>query len=150
MVAAKFGQGLNMESSAREAERLLDLVGLSDKKDVLAKDLPVFSLKKLELARALASNPKVLLLDEVAAGATEAEVPRILGIISQIRKIGITVIMVEHVMKIIMKAVDRLIVMDKGVKIAEGFPNEIMENRTVIEAYLGKFAGHQGTPARGK
>ncbi|MEJ2098740.1 MAG: hypothetical protein P8X68_02030 [Desulfobacterales bacterium] len=95
-------------------------------------------MKRLELARALASDPKLLLLDEVAAGLTEEEVPRMLEILQQVRAMGITCILIEHVMKIMTKAVDRIIVLDEGIKIAEGESQEVMVDKKVIEAYLGE------------
>jgi branched-chain amino acid transport system ATP-binding protein len=138
MVGAVFGRRAKKKEAKRKAAMLLDLVNLYEKKDVFTRDLPILSLKKLELARALASDPKLVLLDEVAAGTTEEEIPRILKIIKTIHKMNKTVIMVEHVMKVIMEAVDRIIVMDKGRKIAEGKPDEIMEHKKVIEAYFGE------------
>ena len=136
-VAATYGRGLSKAAAEIEAAKLLNTVGLSDRKDMLAKDLLVVSLKRLELARALASNPALLMLDEVAAGLTEAEIPQILDLLKQVHEMGITIVLIEHVMKVMVEAVDRIIVMDKGAKLSEGRPKEIMEDKKVIEAYLG-------------
>jgi len=136
-VAATYGRGLSKTAAEREAAQLLDTVGLADRKDVLAKDLLVVSLKRLEMARALASNPTLLMLDEVAAGLTEAEIPKILDLLKQIHEMGITIILIEHVMKVMVEAVDRIVVMEEGAKLAEGKPKEVMEDKKVIEAYLG-------------
>ena len=100
-------------------------------------NLEALTLKRLELARALASNPRLLLIDEVAAGLTEVEIPRFLTILKEIRTMGITFIMIEHVLKVMLEAVQRVVVIDGGMKIAEGTPNEVMENEKVIKAYLG-------------
>jgi branched-chain amino acid transport system ATP-binding protein len=110
---------------------------LTDKKNVFAKDLLELTLKRLERTRALASNPSLVILDEVAAGLTDEELPKILSLLKEIRNMGITIILVEHIMKIMVEAVDRIIVMDKGQKLAEGLPGEIMEDEKVIEAYFG-------------
>ncbi len=134
MVAAKYG---SKKGDTLELDEILDLVDLSKQKDTIAGDLATVSLKRLELARALASNPKLVLLDEVAAGSTEAEIPRILRITEQVRKMGKTIILVEHVMKVMVEAVDRIIVIDKGEKIAEGSPGEVMEDEKVMAAYFG-------------
>jgi branched-chain amino acid transport system ATP-binding protein len=137
LVAAIYGRGIKIDAAEIEATRLLQMVGLSDKKDTLCKNLTNISLKKLELARALASEPALILLDEVGAGSREAEIPQILGTINKIRELGKTVVMVEHIIKVMVEAVDRIIVMDKGEKIAEGPPSKVMEDKKVITAYLG-------------
>jgi branched-chain amino acid transport system ATP-binding protein len=136
-VAAIFGRGLGKSAAEHEAANALDLVGLSKKKNMLAGDLEEISLKRLELARGLATQPTLLMIDELAAGLTEAEIPPVLDLLQKINELGITIILIEHVMKVMMRAVDRIIVMDEGTKIAEGKPNEVMENRKVIEAYFG-------------
>ena len=136
-VAAIFGRGLGKSAAEHEAAHVLDLVGLSEKKDRLAGDLEEISLKRLELARGLATHPTLLMIDELAAGLTEAEIPPVLDLLKKINELGITIILIEHVMKVMMRAVDRIIVMDEGTKIAEGKPNEVMENKKVIEAYFG-------------
>ena len=133
-VAAKYG---NKRGDTLEIDEILDLVDLSKQKGTIAGDLATVSLKRLELARALATNPTLILLDEVAAGSTEAELPRILDITRQVRKMGKTIILVEHVMKVMVEAVDRIVVMDKGEKIAEGTPDQVMKDEKVMAAYFG-------------
>jgi branched-chain amino acid transport system ATP-binding protein len=134
LVAATYG---GKKAAGMEHDKIFDLVNLSEQKDMLARDLATVSLKRLELARALASNPTLVLLDEVAAGSTDAEIPRILDMTKQVRKMGKTIILVEHVMKVMMEAVDRIVVMDKGEKIAEGTPGEVMKDEKVLAAYFG-------------
>ena len=138
MIAAEYGRNLGQAAAEREALKILDIVDLSDKKDMLARDLAAITLKRLELARALASDPSLLLLDEVAAGLTEEEIPRMLEILQRVREMGITYILIEHVMRVMTRAVDRIIVLDEGMKIAEGSSNQVMEDKRVIEAYLGE------------
>jgi len=137
LASAVFGRQLKMNDAEAEDENILRLMDLAEKKDNLAGSLPILSLKRLELARSLARRPDLLLLDEVAAGTTEAEIPGILAVINEIRNMGITIIIIEHVMKVLMGVVDRIIVMDKGTKIAEDKPAAIMCNNRVIDAYFG-------------
>lgn len=136
-VSAIYGRRGRAAHTELADQAILDLVGLADKSDVVAGHLPILSLKKLELARALACNPEVLLLDEVAAGSTEVEIPKVLEMVKQIRSLGISLIIIEHVLKILFRAVDRVIVIDKGVKIAEDEPDAIICHPKVMEAYFG-------------
>ncbi len=140
VVAAMFGQGIGMSAAEREAPEVLRLTDLSDKKDVLAKDMSTIALKRLELARALATDPTLLLVDEAAAGLNEAELPRMLEILENIRQTGITIILIEHVMKVMREAVDTILVLDEGSTIASGKPEEVMKDKKVIECYLGEYA----------
>jgi branched-chain amino acid transport system ATP-binding protein len=127
-----------------KAMTFLELVGLSGKKSDLAKNLPIADQKRLEVARALATDAQLLLLDEVMAGLTAPELAVATDLIAKIKNEGKTILIVEHVMQAIMAICDRIIVLHHGVKIAEGMPQEIARNKTVIEVYLGTddYADH--------
>jgi branched-chain amino acid transport system ATP-binding protein len=137
-VAAVFGKKAGKISNTADFDRILEIVGLLDRKNTVAGDLPILLLKKLELARALASDPDLLLMDEVAAGLTDNEIPRILTTIRGIREAGKTIILVEHVMKVMVGAVDRIVVLDKGTVICNDCTDGVMNNPKVIEAYFGR------------
>ncbi len=121
-----------------ETIEFLEFVGLSAKRDTLARDLTIANQKRIEVARALATKPELLLLDEVMAGLNPTEVIEVIDLIKKIRNKGITVFMIEHVMKAIMDISDRVIVLHHGEKIAEGAPEEIAVSQEVIRVYLGK------------
>lgn len=121
----------------KKAEELLDLVGLLEFKDVVAENLAYGQQRRLEIARALASNPKLLLLDEPAAGMNEKETDSLFDLIKMVQSKGITVLIIEHDMPLVMKLCDRITVLNFGKKLAEGTPEEIQNNKAVIEAYLG-------------
>jgi branched-chain amino acid transport system ATP-binding protein len=136
-VAVIFGSDKDQNPDVR-AKELLDYVNFPLPVDTLASNLNTVQLKYLELARALATDGELLLLDEVAAGLTPGELGVFINLIKKIRDSGVTVISIEHVMKFIMTICDRIAVIHYGEKIAEGTPEEIVNNKLVIEAYLGK------------
>jgi branched-chain amino acid transport system ATP-binding protein len=124
--------------AANEAASLLEFVGLSGRATIPAKDLTLVNQKLLEVARALATKPDVLLLDEIMAGLNSTEITQAMELVSKIRAQGITIFMIEHVMKAIMSVCDRIMVLDHGKQIAEGTPQEIATSKMVIEVYLGE------------
>jgi len=128
----------NLRQVRVESEELLELVGLNKKRLVISGALGVVERRKLEVARALATKPRLLLLDEMMAGLNLREIEDAMCLVEGIRNSGVTVIIVEHVMKAILGISDRVMVLSAGDKIAEGTPGEIVHNKKVIEAYLGE------------
>jgi branched-chain amino acid transport system ATP-binding protein len=138
MVGACFGrENQSLGRASDTAGEVLEFVGLAARADQMAGSLNVAQKKRLEMARALASRPYLLLLDEVLAGLNSSEIGHMVETVKKIRDRGITIIMIEHVMKAVMNVSDRIIVLDYGVQIAEGTPEEISNNEKVVEAYLG-------------
>ena len=136
--------GLPASEAISEAMALLEFVGLSAAKETPAKDLTLANQKRLEVARALATRPELILLDEIMAGLNATEVAEAMELVARIREQGIAVIMIEHVMKAIMNICDRIMVLHHGAKLAEGTPGEIAASKEVIKVYLGEKA-HAGS-----
>ncbi|HEX2367021.1 MAG TPA: ABC transporter ATP-binding protein [Bradyrhizobium sp.] len=127
-------------AAAREkALEAIDFVGLSARAQTPAKDLTTIDQRRLEMARALATQPKILLLDEVMAGLNPSEIDQAVALVGKLSARGLTIVIVEHVMRAIMAVARHIVVLDHGQKIAEGAPKEIVENPEVIRAYLGSY-----------
>jgi branched-chain amino acid transport system ATP-binding protein len=139
LVGIYFGKTDKGSAGAAEAEatEVLQLTGLFQKANIPAKNLTLVGRKQLEIARALATRPKVLLLDEAISGLNPAETETVMTLIRDIRNRGVTVFMIEHIMKAVMGLSDRILVLNFGELIAQGTPDQITKNKAVIEAYLG-------------
>jgi len=138
VIASAFLRAKSKAEAVSIAEETLHFTGLSEDRDVISKGLPLGKRKKLEIARALATKPELLLLDESFAGLNPSELNESIEIIKHIKERGITIMIIEHHMKVIMSISDRIVVINYGQKIAEGSPREIRDNPMVVEAYLGE------------
>ncbi|MBQ2100189.1 MAG: ABC transporter ATP-binding protein [Lachnospiraceae bacterium] len=137
MVGA-FNRVKSYSEAEKVAREMIKFVGLEYKMNAIVADLTIGDQRKLEMARALATKPKLLLLDEVMAGLTPTEIEECVELVRKIRKSGVTILMIEHIMAALMKLSDRVVVLDHGKLIAEGKPQEITQNERVIESYLGR------------
>ena len=135
-----FGKGFSLHTRPEDeqmAHELLDVVGIAHKAETLAANLSLSEQRRLDLARALATRPKLLLLDEVAAGFSPVLVKQAIKLINRVRERGVTLLIIDHFLNLSLKVADRLLALDHGEKIAEGPPNVVMRNREVLRAYLG-------------
>lgn len=136
-VSALHGRGFGLKDGREKATEVLESVGLKEKIHSLPDNITTPDRRRLELARALATEPEVLLLDETMAGLTPAEIEGVLDLLREMNRRGITIFMVEHIMRAVMTLCERIIVLNYGRKIAEGSPEEVADNKEVIKAYLG-------------
>ena len=142
VIAAAFSQAKDKKEAHDIAMETLEFCGLMHRKDIIAKSLPIGERKRLEITRSMATGPQLLLLDETAAGLTPSEVDLAIELIKKIRDSGVTIIIVEHIMKVIMTISDRIHAINFGTTIAHGTPKEVSNDKAVIEAYLGEEYAH--------
>jgi len=137
VVVGAFARTSNRNEAVEKAERIVHELGLGRRINQIAKNLSIVDRKRLELAKALATQPKLLLLDEILAGLTPSEVEEAITLVRTIRDRGVTIVMIEHVMRAVMALCERVLVLSYGENIAEGTPDEVIRNPQVISAYLG-------------
>ena len=134
------------DAACARARAAIEFVGLSARERTPARDLTTIDQRRLEMARALATEPRLLLLDEVMAGLNPAEIDQAVALVGKLSKRGLTIVIVEHVMRAIMAVARHIVVLDHGQKIAEGGPKEVVEDKEVIRAYLGSSYVHAAKP----
>jgi branched-chain amino acid transport system ATP-binding protein len=144
VMTGAFLRDRHVAAARDKAREAIDFVGLSARANTPAKDLTTIDQRRLEMARALATQPKILLLDEVMAGLNPAEIDQAVALVGKLSARGLTIVIVEHVMRAIMAVAKHIVVLDHGQKIAEGSPREIVENPEVIRAYLGSYVHAPG------
>jgi branched-chain amino acid transport system ATP-binding protein len=137
LLVAVFNQDTDYKGAIEYALKILQLLGLDKFRDVYARSLQIFELRRLDIARALACKPKLLLMDEPAAGTRGREVDKIIEIINEVIEMGVKIILVDHRLDVITKVAEKVMVMHQGAKIFEGRPEKILKSQSVIEAYLG-------------
>jgi branched-chain amino acid transport system ATP-binding protein len=145
VMTGAFLRDKNHEVARAKAHEVIEFVGLGMKEHTPAKDLTTIDQRRLEMARALATQPRILLLDEVMAGLNPSEIDQAIALIGKLSKRGLTIVIIEHVMRAIMAVARHIIVLDHGQKIAEGHPNEVVANPDVVRAYLGSSYVHAAT-----
>ena len=139
VMTGAFLRDRHVAAARTKALEAIEFVGLAAKEQTAAKDLTTIDQRRLEMARALATEPRILLLDEVMAGLNPAEIDQAVALVGKLSSRGLTIVIVEHVMRAIMAVARHIVVLDHGQKIAEGAPKEIVENPEVIRAYLGSY-----------
>jgi branched-chain amino acid transport system ATP-binding protein len=138
IVGASYGTRLSRPAAYARCVEVLELCGLVEVANRRAEDLGLLSRKRLELARALATNPRVLLLDEIGGGLTDAEADELVATITHLRSFGTSIVWIEHIVHILVRVVERLVCMDAGRVIADGAPEQVLREAVVVDAYLGK------------
>src|SRR5271156_3736537 len=146
VMTGAFLRNKNTTVAREKAREAIDFVGLSAKEQSAARDLTTIDQRRLEMARALATEPRLLLLDEVMAGLNPAEIDQAVALIGKLSGKGLTIVIVEHVMRAIMAVARHIVVLDHGQKISEGTPRDVVANEDVVRAYLGSGYVHMATP----
>lgn len=137
VIVGVLSTGVSLTNAKNKALEIIDLVDLLEKRNHFAKELSTGQLKRLEMARAMATNPKILMIDEVTGGVDQRTIPSLIEIIKKLNQLGVTIITIEHNMRVIMSLSDRILALDRGQKIAFDIPENIKKNKKVLDAYLG-------------